>query len=50
MVPDTIVGVLGFMGVVALVFVLVSNGGGSANVINSITGGYANIIKAASGR
>lgn len=50
MVPDTIIGVLGFMGVVALVLVLVSNGGGSASVINSITGGYSNIIRAATGR
>lgn len=50
MVPDTIVGILGFMGVVALVLVLVSNSGGTASVVNSLAGGYAQVIKAATGR
>lgn len=49
MVPDTIVGVIGFMGVVALVLVLVQNGGGTASVINSLAGGYSQVIHAATG-
>lgn len=45
-----VLGIFVLVGVIALATVLVSNSKGTSSVINAVTGGYSNMLKAAEGK
>ena len=45
-----VLGVFVLVGVIALAYVLASNSTGTSNVINAVSSGYSNMLKAATGR
>lgn len=45
-----ILGIFTLVGIIALATVLLSNSGGTAQVVGSVSNGYSNMLRAAQGR
>lgn len=45
-----VLGIFVLVGIIALATVLLSNASGTSSVINSVAGGYSNMLRAAQGK